>query len=147
MGLSLTLWASHPMRVARQSKACHLCLGRVAGVAVAQRHFRRLLGPADSRGNRRFGKLHILGNTHEGTKRRHFAKIVKPQNPAAACLMFRPSSFPPAYTPGRWKEPETAKTPVRIVAMDWLNPDRALSVLCRARSGGYALSFSSMRFE
>lgn len=75
MGLSLALWASRPMRVARQSKACRLCLGRVAGVAVAQRHFRRLLGPADSRGNRRFGKLHILGNTHEGTKRRHFAKI------------------------------------------------------------------------
>jgi hypothetical protein len=27
MGLSLAFWASHPMRVARQSKACRLCLG------------------------------------------------------------------------------------------------------------------------
>ncbi|GAA3671930.1 hypothetical protein GCM10022398_16320 [Acetobacter lovaniensis] len=39
--------------------------------------------------------------------------------------------LPTGYTPSRWREPETVKTSVRIVAIDWLNPDRILSVLYR----------------
>lgn len=92
-GFSLALWLPTPCGWLGHARPA-VCIWESGGSSCAATP-RKMLKPADSRGNRRFGKLHILRDTHEGARLHHFAKIPEHQNPAATCRMFPPQTFPP----------------------------------------------------